>query len=252
MYNDYIAPRPGLMAEWAMDGDGSDVTGAHNATIDMPDGSFSHVSPLPFNATVPVANPAGGAHLVLDGRCSPDEEYAGAPIISMDDALIFPVNTEQYLWLCVMGISEGPGGDVNYHVSVVLDPQHVHGGAPGPSELALSVWEDGTRTTKAGNGAAFVPVSGRDDLWNAVYRSASAGGASTGIAPQTSRGNMEFRIDNRLLGGWGHSVGLSVVESWNSGASFPSWPYYAQENLPYTWGDLTLPLAPLYLPALFK
>ncbi len=238
MYLEFIAPRPGLIAEWPLQGDGNDAAGSHHGTIDFP--YFSVDSPLPTQTAVPTA----GSQLALDGNCDPDREYAGAPLVSMGTAQVYPITTGSDLWLCVRSISEGPAGASGYRIDVYLDPQQMHGKAPNPTQLRLSIWRDGTRASAAGDSAGFIPSAGLDALWDAVYQPAGA--------DVTTGETVELRIGSRLVSGLNHSIGLALREEWELDGTpvggTPAWPFYATGAQPGTWGDLSLPPAMLNFP----
>jgi hypothetical protein len=230
MYLEFIAPRPGLIAEWPMQGNGNDAAGAHHGTTSYP--NFSVDSPLPIQTTAPYAS----SRLALDGACDPQLEYAGAPLVSMGTAQVYPVKTATDLWLCVRDLSGGPVDASNYRVSIYLDPGHIHGTAPEASQRRFSLFQDGQRTSAFGNGSRFTPLEGLNRLWDAAYEPAVAGSASAG--------SMEFRISSRMLFGWDHTIGLALREEWEvagvEAGDAPAWPFYAAGSAPDTWGDLTL------------
>jgi hypothetical protein len=237
MYREFIAPRPGLVGEWPLQGDGSDVAGSHHGKIDVP--IFSLDSPLPIQ----VAAPSAVSRMALDGACDPDREYAGAPLVSMGTAQVYPIKTGTDLWLCLRSISEGPDGASGYRVDVFLDPQHAHGRTPTSAQLRLSLWRDGSRAAARGGSAGFTPAAGLDAQWDAAFQPAGEG--ATG-------GTMEFRISSRLLSGWDRSIGLALREDWAlEGApavDVAAWPFFATGTEPDTWGDLTLPPMQIDLP----
>ena len=185
MYREAIAPQPGLIAEWPLQGDGNDLAGAHHGTVGYP--SFSVDSPMPLQAVVPTAN----APLGLDGACDPEGEYAGAPLVSMATAQVYPILSGTDLWLCVRNLNGAPAGASGYRVSVYLDPGHIHGATPEPIHTRFSLFLDGGRASAIGDGYHFVPLEGLNNRWNAAYQPAGAGAASGG--------SMEFRITSSML-----------------------------------------------------
>jgi hypothetical protein len=242
MYQEDIAPRPGLIAEWPLQGDGNDATGSHPATVNYP--SFSVESPMPLEAVVPTS----AGPMTLDGACDPDGEYAGAPLVSMATAQVYPILTGMDLWLCVRDLSGGPAGASGYRVIVYLDPWHIRGTAPDPTQRRFSLYLDGQRASAIGENGHFVEVDGLNDGWDAAYQPAGAGSASIG--------SMEFRIRRGMLYGRDHVIGLAVREEWVvagvEAVDTPAWPFYAADTSPGTWGDLTLPPVLIDLPFILR
>ena len=210
---------PHLRAEWRLDGDTNDTTGAHDGILHGSGASFINDGALPKDIRIPQVSNAP----VLDGSCGAPE-YASSVGVTVLDSPVSLQHTADDLWICFNYL-----GDNNHYASVFLDPEFTR---EDPSQVVHSwfrVDETNVRTSYAGNGIGSYVITPTLDLqWDAHYL------ISGGEFPIRSA---EFRISKTYLGGWEHQIGLALGKT-HLVLNLPilnMWPALGVSNLPSTW-----------------
>jgi hypothetical protein len=213
-----------LRAEWRMDGNVNDTTGAHNGILHGSGASFGNEGALPNNLHIPQVSAA----MVLDGNCG-SSEYAGSIGVTLLGTAVSLQHTANNLWICFTYLD-----DNNNSASVYLDPGFTR---EDPSQ-AVHNWflvnQTNARTSYSGDGTgSYVITPTLDAQWDARYL------ISGGEFPVRSA---EFRISSSYLGGWDHQIGLALGKT-HSLINLPIldlWPALAEHNAPSTWSTAKL------------
>ncbi|GMV42933.1 MAG: hypothetical protein AMXMBFR64_46490 [Myxococcales bacterium] len=152
----------------------------------------------------------------LDGTCG-DVAYDGAPVV-LGDAVARLAHGGGALYVCIDGLAGGPGAVAGVRIEAdgALDP------TVDVQDRGYFVGADNVPFQEAAPGGVLLPTL------------SPAAGSAASIATGPTGWSAELRIDDALLGGLGHVVGLSVV----GGAE--AWPEGAADDVPATWGTVSL------------
>jgi hypothetical protein len=231
---------------WQVDnapaGSGSSVAvaglapGAHIGALAATDADGQTVTTTVSFAVTPLGIPLATT-FALDGVCT-DDGYATATALALPpystgaQANASVVRSDQALWVCFSGLAQGatvPGA----FAGVRIDVNHSRDAVAQPDDYGFMVGEDGDVNTLAGDGAGSFTPSG-------------VGGLQAQVSAGAGVWSAELRIDQALIGGWDHPVGLSLGHYWAGfqGDDYP-WPATAVWNNPSTWGTTALGSQPV-------
>jgi hypothetical protein len=230
MFQAFSAPLPAnLIGYWRLNGDASDETGDHDGIMQGGLGAYSWINggALPHDIRIPQTS---AAH-TLNGRCDPSE-YTSATVVSVEGAEIYLDHTATDLWVCYHFYT-----DSSYtRASVLLDLNHGRLDPAQPDDLRLDVHDDDTLGTYVGDDAGhWVITDTYDTLWDGEYTQYGP--------PEFPYYNIEFRLDQSLVGGWSHVIGLALDPYIPGLYGFDMagiWPALAANTLPSTWSSATL------------
>jgi hypothetical protein len=225
MFQSYGAGTFGLLAEWSFDGDASEPV---NGLDGIPVGTvvYDNEGALPHDIRIPQVSQTP----TLDGSCGVTE-YAGATRVTVDGTGVLLLHSADDLWACFEDV-----GEEGKLAAVYLDAEHTRLDPAQPNHLRLVVSEDGSTQATAGNGSgSYIPTTVADGRWEGVWLEC-CGNFPTYRA--------ELRINDELLGGWGHVIGLALSKVPRvvvpGHTHIPVWPALADATLPSTWSGATL------------
>ena len=224
MFQSIGAYAPGLLAEWAFNGDATDSTGFHDGTLQGAFTSFYNEGAIPHDIRIPQVSVTPS----LDGFCY-SSEYANATQVTVNGTPIWLLHTDTDLWVCFDGL----GSDTITSASVYLDATHSRMDPAQPEHVRLTVNDDDTTGAQVGTGGGvYSDTTSADGLWDGTYRVDPNGGFPIYRA--------EFRIDADLLGGWEHVIGLALAKSSGRRGGSSMWPALGVYTWPSTWSNSIL------------
>ena len=203
------------------------------------DGNIS-TSTLPFEV-LPVAVPDSTAP-ILDGVGADSGYFAAATIrllAGSAEPSVRLIHQGGILYASFNGLPlSDAGASIAATVLMAVDTDLSGGSAPGASQVAFGVDQDGLPIQNRGNGSGFAA----DTLAYDYHAVVSIVGTTW---------SAELAIPDTLLGGWNHNVGISFqLVQWNS-ISLPfggpitvpgetlTWPYTGNFSGPSTWAGAT-------------
>ena len=222
MFDSFGEATPGLLAEWAFNGNLTDTAGGHNAASE---GSveFGNEGAIPHDIRIPQASVTP----TLNGQCNSASEYATATKVTVDGAEVWLLHTATDLWICFDYL-----GSDNNSATVYLDADYTRTDPAQHEHLALSVNESDTKSALTGESSGtYVATNAFDGQWDADYS------ICCGEFPTNSA---EFRIDAQVVKGWDHVMGLALRKSSPSRGDQQIWPALAVYNLPSSWSSAIL------------
>ncbi len=182
---------------------------------------------------LPVSIPHSDTTPTLDGSCE-DAVYAQAvnlplePYSDGSQAVVSLVRSNDQLWACFNGLMRGASSSSSY-VSLRIDVDHSRDDWTQSDDYGFYMTEDGTAFTRSGSGMGGFINPGPGGL---VAQMATYG---------EDRWRVEMRIDQDMLNGWEHLIGLDVAHNnvrW--GGDNHHWPYDANPRQPDTWATTAL------------
>jgi hypothetical protein len=217
MFESFGSSKPGLIAEWHLDGDATDPVGGYNGIL-RGQMSFTNEGAIPQDIPIPTVNVTPG----LDGFCNTSTEYAGATQVTVDGTSVWLMRTSDDLWICFDDLRSS-----NALADVFLDIDFTRKDPSQPEHLLLAVGSSNILGAWEGSGSGFyVKNTSADGKWDGTYL------VCCGDFP-TYRA--EFRISRDLIKGWHHAIGLALGKSDSSINNSELWPALAKFNLPSTW-----------------
>lgn len=225
-----LGARPGLVAEWSLDGDGRDLVGLHDGSAPN-GGTFTYDGVLPRNLTVPRAP----GSVTMDGRCDL-AEYGSAERVALDglpDAFAFVQATDADLHACLAGLPRATA--TNGVAAVYLDRDRPGMDPAQPGDYRFSIDGRGTSKAEEGDGAGgYRDLSLIQGSWQAARWSGD------------EAWNAELRIPRRFFDGGTEpgeheTFGLALSHASGRGAADERfWPLAAAAARPTTWSTAEL------------
>ena len=149
-----------LRAEWRLNGDALDSTGANNGILHGGGAIFVNDGALPKDIRIPRVTSTPS----LSGACPPSE-YANALSVSVQGSLAYLQHTDDDLWVCFPDL-----GGSNEVANVYLDPQYTRTDPSQPEHIRLSVNSTGAKSAAVGNAAGgYVITTTLNTQWDADY-----------------------------------------------------------------------------------
>jgi len=222
-------------------GSGEDVAldglapGPHSAQLTATDAANGQASASVSFTVAPLDIPQTAAPQ-MDGFCN-DDAYSGgrnlslAPYTGGAQAHVTLLRTGSQLWACFSGLSKATGGPGAF-AGLRVDVNNSRDALAQSDDYGFFVGENGDVFTLAGDGNGGFAAAGPGDLQAQVSASGSVW-------------NAELRIDDSVLGGLDHLLGLALGHYGLStpGDDYP-WPFAAVANAPATWALTALGTLP--------
>jgi hypothetical protein len=222
MFQSIDVPHPGLLAEWSFDGDAYDAAGGHDGAM-QGYYVFTNEGAIPHDIRIPQVSGTP----TLDGNCDTGSEYANGTQVTVDGTSVWLMHTASDMWVCFDDL----GADVE-SAHVYLDADYTRVDPAQPGHLLLEVKDDDTLRAQEGTGSnTYTDTVAADGLWDGEY---------TACCGEFPTYRAEFRIDDDLLGGWSHVIGLALGKSTGARGGFDLWPALSVSYLPSTWSSSTL------------
>lgn len=236
-----LSARSGLIAQWPLDGDGTDLAGGHDGEPST--GAYGYDGALPRDLVVPLAT-AGAA---ADGSCDA-AEYGTAERVALDgpDLLTALVQaTADALWVCLPDLPRPTGA--NAFVAVQLDRNRSGDARPQLGDYRILARYTGNHGVEEGDGlGGWKALTLPADAWTVGRTTSGTAGAE--------RWTAEIRIARTLLepprdADEPVGVGLAVAYSGLRAVGDDRlWPSGATMLAPGGWSNATLAEAPGLLP----
>lgn len=165
----------------------------------------------------------------FDGLCEDASYTAGtslqlAPYADGSQASVHLIRSSSDLWACFTGMQRAAGTST---VGLGVDLNASQDSLAQASDYAFLVNEDGSPATLVGNGAGG-------------FVNSTVEGLVTRVSSSTSLWNAELRIPASMLNGWGHAIGLELVQTGIPIGSSQHWPYSAISSQPSSWAQTVL------------
>ena len=128
-----LPPQAGLVAEWALDGNGIDLVGGHNGRAGS--GSFSVDGRLPSDLKVPLTNTT----MAVDGRCDAVEYGAAERVVveGVEAPVAMIQASANQLFVCIADVPKETSG--NAFLAVYLDRNFSRDATVQPGDLRFKM-----------------------------------------------------------------------------------------------------------------
>jgi hypothetical protein len=220
-----LGARNGLVAEWALDGDGRDLVGLHHGEA-VNGGTYGFDGVLPRAIDLPFS----AAPMNLDARCDPSE-YGTAErlaIDGLDSPSVFVQASAADLFICLEDIPRATS--TNALVSVYVDRDQSRDARAGAGDYRFNIRARGNPEVDEGDGqGGYRDLNLAQGEWQAISQ------------VQDQRWHTEIRIPRRLIDARPDpddavKVGLAMAFEDSRAAGVGGfWPVGASADRPASW-----------------
>jgi len=224
-----VSAQPGLVAQWALDGDLRDRVGGH-------DGHVSGAPTFTFDGALPrdLVIPSGSATVTMDGRCDPLEYGTAARVAvdSPDAPMAYLQSTDRDLYVCV---SDMPRSFTSSGAAVLMDRDLGRDDLAQPGDYRLEIGQRSAARSDEGDGSGG---------WRRVELGASDWEIARVI--DDDGWSAEFRVARSLAvqatePGRLPEAGVAIANVSARGAGDDRlWPPGAALGSPVTWSTVSL------------
>ena len=177
------APNYSLVAEWWLNGDGTDAINHFHGTVHG--GFFASDGAIPHDIRIPQRTVAPS----VDGYCTSGEYQGDTQVIVSNGSpegtprtTAHLLRTATDLWICFEGLTPPTWFGDNW-AAVYLDPDLSRSPVSQTNDYTLELRGDGSKVARAGDGSGgYTPTSAINAQWDGQYRI-----IDTGFSPDSQR-----------------------------------------------------------------
>ncbi|MCB9177771.1 MAG: PQQ-binding-like beta-propeller repeat protein [Caldilineae bacterium] len=229
-----LSATPGLVSEWAMDGDARDRVGMHDGAA-VNGGTFTYDGVLPSALDLPLSESV----VTIDGRCDPGE-YGAAERMALDGndrPNAFVQASAEELYVCIENLPRATNTNALAAIYIDRDASADSPAQPGDYRFSIRVRGNGEADEGDAKGG-----------WRDLTLVPGEWQAASLVVDQLWRA--EFRLPRRLIGARQDpdaEVEIGLALSYEEGRTIGEgiyWPSGARAGSPASWAPATLAEVP--------